>query len=295
MFGWSILRIAAYGYPEGRMSSVFSHANTYAGYLVIVVVLSFCFMLETLDRNKRSPVDQGRIQFLFSSIIFISALLSSYLTSSRGLWGVIIIALFIISVFKTWRVLSYVILSAFAAVMVASYGKGVVTNESRAVIPFQIWGRVSDAMYPNRPYEMTRLAQIQYAWQLTLEKPLTGWGMQSFGPLYEAYSGLWMGVPHNLVLLFTSAVGIPATLLFFALVGLILVQATMKLFSLSSRYLSHKDLYFSLILSFSCLVVFNMANPVFFDLRVNTIGWTILAAITGTTFSQDLLPIQGKN
>ena len=136
-------------------------------------------------------------------------------------------------------------------------------------------------MYPQRPEGLTRLEQFKYAWKLTLERPLTGWGMQNFGDLYQAHAGVWVDEPHNLLLLLTTGVGIPATLGFLFLVGWVMVNGSRLLLDFPAEWQEDRMIYFSYLLAFIGIVLFSMTTPALVDLRANTLSWTILAAVTG--------------
>ena len=83
-------------------------------------------------------------------------------------------------------------------------------------------------------------------------------------------------------------IGIIASVIFCFLVARILAQAIllMRLNQQSfPRSLSNSDrlIIFSYILAFVCLSVFNILDVTIFDLRTNTIGWILLAAIYGVS------------
>jgi O-antigen ligase len=127
--------------------------------------------------------------------------------------------------------------------------------------------------------------------RLTQERPLTGWGLQSFGKIYEAQTGLWLGHPHNLVLMLTASVGIPIALFFISIIGWMIAKVVLFLIdrkndgSLKVNRLSARDrlIVFTYLTAFGCCMIFQTTDVTIFDPRINFLGWFLLAAILGVT------------
>jgi O-antigen ligase len=49
---------------------------------------------------------------------------------------------------------------------------------------------------------------------MMLNRPLTGWGLRNFTPLYQAKMNVWLGHPHNIFVMLLGEIGIPGTILF---------------------------------------------------------------------------------
>jgi O-antigen ligase len=124
---------------------------------------------------------------------------------------------------------------------------------------------------------------------MTQERPWLGWGLRNFTPLYEAKMQLWLGHPHNILLMLTAETGIPATLLFCSLIGWILAQAVLLLSIWSdvapstARLQWHQDklILFTYLVAFAGCTLFNLLDVTLFDLRMNVLGWLLLSAICG--------------
>ena len=129
-----------------------------------------------------------------------------------------------------------------------------------------------------------RVTQWKFALWMTQQRPLTGWGLRNFTPLYEAQNQIWIGHPHNLLLMLTAETGIPATLLFFGLVGWILAQAVLILAKISTNLSHDKLILFTYLVAFGGCTLFNTVDVTLFDLRVNTLGWLLLSAIWGVVY-----------
>ncbi len=119
-----------------------------------------------------------------------------------------------------------------------------------------------------------------------------GWGLRNFTPLYEAKMHLWLGHPHNLLLMLTAETGIPATLLFCGLISWVLAQGVLLLRVWSDveppeeRFHWHQDklIFFTYLVAFAGCIFFNLLDVTLFDVRVNTLGWFLLSAICGVVY-----------
>jgi O-antigen ligase len=138
-------------------------------------------------------------------------------------------------------------------------------------------------MYPDRPPDLTRLSQWKFAWDMTISRPITGWGLQSFGPLYQVSTKIWLGYPHNLLLTLSSNLGIPATIAIFSLVGWIMMQGTQLFLTSPLQWRAERTVLFTYLVAFVGFMIFNIADVTALELRLNTLAWLLLAGIWGVT------------
>jgi O-antigen ligase len=302
LFGWggtlvfpilptNIWEIAVGGNPLGRMSSVFAHANGLAAYLQMVFIFILGLLVDACNRPRQTgemPEMTKIIQpFWKSATVFWLIILlllctgSILMTSSRAAWAGMFLVSLIFTIYQGW----YWILGAITAIATvmfgAAYGPDPLKQSLRSIIPRYFWARITDEMYPDRPESMTRLSQWKFAWQMTQDRPVTGWGMQSFSSMYQEYAHIWLGYPHNLLLMLTSNVGIPATIVLFCLVGWILGQGVYLFIDFPLEWQSDRIIFFTYLLAFFGFILVNIADVTVFDLRNNTYAWTILASIYG--------------
>ena len=272
ILGWQLVPL---GIPPGRMSAVF----TYANFLGIYLAIAFCLTLGLwLDWHNKAKLNRRSIYTLILLTIILFADLSGLvLTSSRNAWGLVIISFMAYAVYLGWHWLVGGVTAAATVILWASFAPNLGGEQLRTVVPTFIWARLSDRMYPDRPVETLRITQWQFCWDLIQDRPLLGWGLRNFTPLYEAKSSFWFGHPHNLFLMLGAEIGIIAVLLLLAIVGSIMISATRLLLSDRSSNL----ILFSYMLAFTCCIIFNLTDVSIFDFRVNTIGWILLAAISG--------------
>ena len=277
ILGWELVPL---GFPTGRMSSVFIYTNFLAIYLAIAFALTFGLWLETwqqFDRRKRTPT------LVFLTSILLADISGLILTSSRNAWIIAVLSFMAYAMHLGWKWLVLLVTGAATAILWASFAPSLGGTQLRQVVPTFIWTRLSDSAY-DRPVETLRVTQWQFCWDLIKERPLFGWGLRNFTPLYEAKMNLWLGHPHNLFLMLGAEVGIIALLIFVGIITAIAALACKLLASWS--YKESSLIFFSYLIAFSAYILFNLADVSIFDLRINTIGWILLAAISGVTSSQ---------
>jgi len=289
LFGWVV---EAKGNPPGRMASVFMYANILAAYLQIVFILGLGLWIETFQAWRQTwKKSQGR-QLLFLSVLVIGNAIALFLTNSRNVWAIAFLACLTFALYLGWRWLVLGVTAAAASILWASFGPKLGRQWLRSLVPAFFWARLSDQLYPDRPVALMRKTQWHFAWSMTQERPWMGWGLRNFTPLYEAQMHLWLGHPHNLLLMFTAETGIPATLLFCSLISWVLAQSVLLLRVWSDvappadRYQWHQDklILFTYLVAFAGCTLFNLFDVTLFDLRVNTLGWLLLSAICGVVY-----------
>ncbi len=294
LLGWVL---EAGGNPAGRMASVFIYANIFAIYLVIVLILTLGLWLQEWQLFK-SKFPQNP-QFILLTFVLLSSSIAIIFTNSRNAWGLTIFAVVAYALYLGWYWLIGLVALVVASVVGAAFGSPPGREWLRAIVPVYFWGRLSDRNFPNRPIASLRTTQWEFAWNLTRERPLTGWGLRNFTPLYEAQMDFWLGHPHNLVLMLACETGLPATLFFCAWVGWILARGVLLLapplpplrrgeeegnIPHSPFPIPHSQdrlILFSYLVAFGACTLFNMFDVTLFDLRVNAISWLLLAAICG--------------
>jgi O-antigen ligase len=284
LFGWVL---EAKGNPPGRMASVFMHANILAAYLQIVFILGLGLWIEAFQAKQES----GKLWFL--SLVVGTNAIALFLTNSRNVWGIACIACLAFALYLGWRWLVMAVTTAAGIILWASFAPVSLGRKGfRRIVPAFFWARLSDQMYSDRPIAIMRKTQWQFALSMTQQRPLMGWGLRNFRPLYEAKMHFALGHPHNLLLMLTAETGIPATILFCSLIAWILAQAILLLkvwsdvapTSNKQQWKQDKLMLFTYLLAFSCCTLFNLFDVTLFDLRVNTLGWVILSAICGVIY-----------
>lgn len=281
ILGWVV---APQGNPPGRMASVFMYANILAIYLTVVFILGLGLWIEkwkSLFGKQGIRNSIATQKFVFLTLTIIGNGVALVLTNSRNAWGLVVFAGLAYAIYLGLRPLVWLVMTAVTTVFGAAFAPAPLQEWLRKIVPEYFWARLTDRDF-DRPVAILRSTQWQFAWNMTLEKPWSGWGLRNFTPLYEAQMQMWLGHPHNLLLMLTAETGIPAALFLFVWVGWILAKAVLLLMNWSSiDFRGDRLIFFSYLVAFAACTIFNMFDVSLFDLRVNTIGWLLLAAICG--------------
>ncbi len=293
ILGWIIV---PQGNPTGRMASVFMYANILGIYLTLVFILGLGLWIQqwkslkgtVTENSSRLQIFPGRLpqKFIFLTIAIIANGIALILTNSRNAWGLVVFASLAYAVYLGWCWLVGLVMAAVATVFGAAFAPPPLREWLRVIVPEYFWARLTDQNF-ERPIAALRSTQWQFAWNMIREKPWSGWGLRNFTPLYQTQMQIWVGHPHNLLLMLMAETGIPTALFLFVWVGWILAKAVLLLVNWSAID-SREDhlIFFSYLVAFSACTIFNMFDITLFDLRVNTIGWLLLAAICGVISSK---------
>ncbi len=258
------------GNPPGRMCSFFAYANVFACYVLVTFTLTLSLGVESLQ--SASP---GRERWLLLASLLgnIAALVWA---DSRNAWGNAFLVALAFVVYGGWRWLRLVIGAGGATVLGAAFAPRPWRDWLRLLVPAFFWARLTDKLYPHRPIVQLRTTQWGFAWSMAQERPWTGWGLRSFTPLYEAKMHIWLGHPHDLWLMLAAETGIVTAVAFYLWVGWILVAAGRALLQ-GDR--ADQGLALGYWLAFLALSSFYLLDIPLFDLRVNLLGWMVLAVV----------------
>lgn len=277
IFGWQLIPS---GVPTGRMSSVFIYTNFLAIYLAIAFTLTLGLWWSTWRQKTTKLKAATLFSLLLLTLILFADISGLVLTSSRNAWGLAVFSFMAYALYLGWKWLVWGVTGAATAILWASFAPNLGGTQLRRIVPAFIWIRLSDQAY-ERPIETLRLTQWQFCWDLITKRPIFGWGLRNFTPLYEAKMNLWLGHPHNLFLMFGAETGIISLLLFLGIIAIIMFPVV----KLCSTWSSQKSdlIVFSYLVAFIAYIFFNLTDVTVFDLRVNTIAWILLAAMSGVT------------
>jgi O-antigen ligase len=272
------------GNPLGRMSSVLIYANSTAAYLQMVFIFGLGLLVDTYERavNPAEGKQIWKSPALIGLVVFLLVCaLSLILTSSRAAWSVALLSSLIFTIYQGWYWLVGMVSAIATLVLGAAYAPSPLKAPLRSIVPRYFWARITDEMYPNRPESLTRLSQWKFAGKMIQDRPITGWGLQSFGPLYQDFAHTWLGYPHNLLLMLASNLGIPATIALVSLVGWIIAQGTILFLNFPRQWRADRTLFFTYIVAFAGFMIFNITDVTALELRLNTQAWLLLASIYG--------------
>ena len=295
IFGWTLV---AGGNPPNRMASTFNYANILAGYLAIVFILNLGLWLQEWrkfrtrrkgDKEEQNstpstpsppspPLPPSPYHFPFLTLAAIANFTGLILTNSRNAWVIALVACLAYAFYQGWRLIVAFVIGIALSVLLAAFAPSPIAELFRQVVPAFFWARFNDQLYPDRPVALMRTTQWNFAWDLTIQRPWTGWGLRNFSQVYETKMNLWLGHPHNLFLMLSAETGLLATLLFCSLLGWIFIKSVRSLQVIPQE---EKLIFFSYLLVFVGWILFNTVDVTLFDFRLNTLSWLILGALCG--------------
>ncbi len=277
-WGWLISwQLQAGGTPPGRMSSVFGYANPLANFSVIAWTLSVGLTIQAW-RTRPSHHPWAWPIWGWGGLVLANSLVL-FATSSRNGWAVAIAIALTYAVLLGWHWLIAAVGAMATLILGAAFAPTPLQSPLQQLVPRAIWARLNDDLYPNRPIETLRISQWQFAWDLSRDRPLWGWGLRHFSHLYQDQTGFWLGHPHNLPLMLLAETGIPATLLLYLNVGWVCYRGVNHLNPLEPLRSQNNLISLTLLLAFAATTLFHLIDVTLFDARINTLGWLLLAAI----------------
>jgi O-antigen ligase len=264
---------------SGRMTANFMHPNTLAAYLVTIFILGLGLWLENYHKLKQ----KNRL-IIFLTITVFANFIALILTNSRNGWGITIFACLAYALYQGWRLIVATVVSITSCCFVAAFAPPPIAYFFRLFVPYGIWARLNDDMFPGRPVGLMRKTQWEFAWNLTQQHPLTGSGLRSFGGLYKTQMQIDVNHPHNLFLMLSAETGLITTLLFFGLLTWILITASQILWKSPSIEPENRLIFFSYLITFIGWILFNTVDITTFDIRLNTLSWVFVAALSGVMY-----------
>jgi O-antigen ligase len=286
-----ILGLHPGGNPLGRMASLFGYATGLAEYLQMTFVLALGLWVDAWEHRgvnysgalaRSKPIEFWRSpQVIYLTGFLVVCGTALMLTSSRSAWGGAIVSLLIFALYQAWYWWLGLVSAAMAIVFSSAYAPSPLKEPLRAIVPRYVWARITDEMYPDRPEALTRVSQFKFAWKLIQERPLTGWGLQSFGKLYQAHGHTGVLQPHNILLMLSSSLGMPATIGLVGIVGWIVARGTILFLDFPIEWRPSRTIFFTFIIAFGGFIMFNMTDVTLPDLRLNALAWLLLASICG--------------
>lgn len=285
------LQLVAGGKPPGRMSSVFLHANSLANYTVMVWALGLGLWCDASSiQSTHSPIPRIAARFTIlrsprfyhASLGFVLLLNAGMLifSSSRNGWLISSVTLLVFLIYRNWWRVIAAIHAGLTIILVAAFAPEQLASPFRLIVPYAIWSRLNDQMYPDRPVASLRLTQWQYTLEMIQQRPFGGWGFQSFSSLYEAKYGFFLGHPHNLYLMLAAETGLVATIVLMIFVSRILLRVCVFWFQ-EETPTAAQPLVLGYFTAFLATSGFHMFDTPLFQVQVNFLGWILLASLVG--------------
>jgi O-antigen ligase len=263
-----------------RPAAAFTSPNILAIYLVIHLCLAAGLWLDRADRDWPQAVGLGAVLGLGSLLLL--------LTASRNGWGAGGLALVIgLALRRCWWGIGILVGIGLAGLAAAWDWPG-----WRAVVPRLIWSRLADTFDPQALYfssTANRLDAWQFALQMVQERPLTGWGWQSFAALYNAQDPPeLLGHCHNLYLHLAAEGGIPLLLGHLILWGWILARGW------QAWRRSQESVLLGMLLALTAFFASGLLDVVMLDGRIHLLVTLLLGAVWGASLERQRDSISGK-
>ncbi|MFS8794362.1 O-antigen ligase family protein [Synechococcus sp. R55.8] len=255
-----------------RPAAAFTSPNILAIYLVIHLCLAAGLWLDQADKDWPRVVGLGAVLGLGSLLLL--------LTASRNGWGAGGLALVIgLALRRCWWGIGILAGLGLAGLAAAWDWPG-----WRAVVPRLIWSRLADTFDPQALYfssTANRLDAWQFALQMVQERPLTGWGWQSFAALYNAQDPPeLLGHCHNLYLHLAAEGGIPLLLGHLILWGWILARGW------QAWRRSQESVLLGMLLALTAFFASGLLDVVMLDGRIHLLVTLLLGAVWGASLEQ---------
>lgn len=263
-----------------RPAAAFTSPNILAIYLVIHLCLAAGLWLDRADRDWPQAVGLGAVLGLGSLLLL--------LTASRNGWGAGGLALMMgLALRRCWWGIGILVGIGLAGLAAAWDWPG-----WRAVVPRLIWSRLADTFDPQALYfssTANRLDAWQFALQMVQERPLTGWGWQSFAALYNAQDPPeLLGHCHNLYLHLAAEGGIPLLLGHLILWGWILARGW------HAWRRSQESVLLGMLLALTAFFASGLLDVVMLDGRIHLLVTLLLGAVWGASLERQRDSISGK-
>ncbi len=256
--------------PAG-LSSLFNNPN-YAG-AWLSIVFPFC-IASFMDRNNQNSKKFITIFFL----IFVG--IGMLLTNSRVAWGNLLLSIpFVLGASSFLYLIPLLILLTLIIVWTTNpLLTGVIQDQLRTLIPNKIWMEFSTEGFEGQ--DVSRLGIWISAIKFIAKRPLIGFGAASFPILFEIQSSFWKGHTHNLFLEIAVSYGIPASIIIFCTIFLLLFISGREIYlvnhdkSLLDHYYE-KAWWTSILL----LLISQQVDVHYFDARISICFWILLGGL----------------
>ena len=247
-----------------RADAVFGHPNVLANYLVIVFGLGLGLCMLYLNQTRKAP----EAVWVYGAVALV--LVGIFCSGSRN--GLLIAGIQLILFAWCMRRFRLIIWSGLGALLAVLVG----------VLMWGVGGRsLGEALQTvTLRFDVWRLA-----FDLINDHPWIGSGLGTFKLRYEPYSIPiydYVAHPHNLILMFAAELGLPMTLLFTGIVGIIAFRGVRHLFHLPASD-PNRFVLAAYFLGFAGHLAFAMFDLSFYDSRINVLGWLMLAIIQSST------------
>lgn len=265
---------------SGRVDAGLCNFNCLGVYAVLCSLAAATLLLvgtspgQGKDRSSPRPLHQYAVLLMCLLLSFVLLVWSG----SRNSWAVFI-SIFLFFAILVGIKLRYVLVPVMLCcvlVVLAASDSGWITRVSRSVVPTVVWGRIVGRPDLRISPASWRVEVFSCGLDLTVERPLMGWGIGNMAPECEERLGHVVNHAHNVFLQMTSELGIPFALIFSAMMGFVFLASGREISRLTppGLKLTRWGLY---LMAVAVVLLSQISLAVMHSTRLEMIFWLSLA------------------
>jgi O-antigen ligase len=265
---------------SGRVDGGLYNFNGLGAYAVLAAIAAAILLVGEREPAKtRDGVSAGAVLRLAAlSLCFLLCLVLMAWSGSRNSWAVFVAVgfLFATLVGMKLRYLVGPVLLCCVLVLLAGGNFGWMTRASRFVVPTIVWGRILGHEELRISRVSWRVEVFECGLDLTVERPLLGWGIGHMAPECEERLGHRVNHAHNIFLQMSSELGIPFALIASALLGFVFLTSARAVLHLANH--EERLLYGGLyLIAVAVMLLSQIALAVMHSTRLEIIFWLSLS------------------
>jgi len=265
---------------SGRVDGGLYNFNGLGAYAVLCSLAAATLLL--VGTSPGQGKEHSSFMPLLRHAVLLTCLLFSFVllawSGSRNGW-VVFVGIFLLFAILAGIRLRYVltpVMLCCVLVFVAASDFGWITRVSRSVVPTVVWGRIMGHPDLRISPPSWRAEVFACGLDLTVERPLMGWGIGSMAPECEERLGHAVNHAHNIFLQMSSELGIPFALIFSAMMGFVFLASWREISRLPrpELELTHWGLY---LMAVAVVLLSQISLAVMHSTRLEMIFWLSLA------------------
>jgi len=253
----------------GGLTGLFNHQNYAGSWLNFVWPFGIALFLE----RKNDLYQKISAFFLLFSIGF-----ATFLTYSRNAWIGLLTSLTILAGKRIIPIFILILIIISCIVIIVFIP--ISFNEIQYYLRNSLLEKIL-LEFSNQGYEgldVTRLEIFSSALMLIQTSPIFGLGAASFSEIFLLETSFWKGHSHNLFLELSISYGLPATIIFFSTISMILINSGNLLFNNKNNVNSSIfDKAFWAALFF--FLISQMVDIQYFDGKISIISWILISGL----------------
>ena len=257
--------------PGEHLSGLFNNQNYTGCWLNIIWPFAIAIFLEKTKVFYKKGI---------SAVFIISIALASFLTSSRNALGGLFLTLPILlstSSFRLFLWLNFACLFVLIIFLLNILPENITNFSNNSLLErFNIFSQM-DSEYSN-PVDR-RITIIGFALKMIINNPLLGYGAASFPIYFFLKNDVYKGHAHNLIIDLGFNYGLVVAILIFSNVFIICLKSFKKIFLSKVKDLSNNYFERSWWTSFFILLISQMVDVQYYDLRISIAFWLLLAGL----------------